>query len=107
MNSTVGPISNEKVAEKWNLWVLCTVHGMHRTDKLAEKSTNYDYCSWTVAVVPLNACAIEKKKRKKKRKKERREKKKKKEKKKRAKKHKRETQPPDPNRTLVVTINLR
>ena len=49
MNSAVGLIFNEKVAEKWNLWVLCTVHGTHKTDKGAEKSTNYSYCSWTVA----------------------------------------------------------
>ena len=30
MNSTVGPIFNEKVDKKWNLWTVhgCTVHGM-------------------------------------------------------------------------------
>ena len=27
MNNTVGPIFNEKVAEKWSLWNLWTVHG--------------------------------------------------------------------------------
>ena len=78
MNNAVGPISNENVAEKWNLWVLCTVHGTHRTDKGAEKSTNYSYYSWTVAVVPLNVCTEKKKK-----------------------KCKREMQPPNPNRTLI------
>ena len=29
MNSTVGPIFNKKVAEKWDLWVMWTVHGTH------------------------------------------------------------------------------
>ena len=70
VNSTVGPIFNEKVAEKWNLWVSCTVHGTHKIDKGAKKSTNYGYCSWTVAVVPLNAWAAKKKKGKKKKKEE-------------------------------------
>ena len=62
MNRTVGLIFNEKVAEKWSLWVPCTIHGTHRIDKGAEKSTNYGYYSWTVAVVPQNACATKKKK---------------------------------------------
>ena len=33
MNSTVGPIFNEKVVEKWYLWVTCTIHEKHKTDK--------------------------------------------------------------------------
>ena len=29
MNSTVEPIFNEKVAEKWSLWIPYIVHGTH------------------------------------------------------------------------------
>ena len=77
----MGLIFNEKVAEKWSLWVPCTIHGTHRIDKGAEKSTNYGYYSWTVAVVPQNACATKKKK-----------------------KRKREMQPPNPNTYLHSTV---
>ena len=54
VNSTVGPIFNEKVVEKWNLWVhkQCIVHW------LAEKNRKVKlcgYCSlnsaWTIAAV--------------------------------------------------------
>ena len=47
------------------MWVPYTVNGTHRTDKVAKKSTNYGYGSWTIAVVPLNACVTKKKKKKK------------------------------------------
>ena len=45
MNSVVGPIFNEKVAEKWNLWV----HKQY-TDALftAEKSTFVVTVQWIV-----------------------------------------------------------
>ena len=60
VNSTVGPIFNEKIAEKWNLWVReqCTVC----TDwlKRMRKVKLYGYCSlnsaWTVAIGLTNAC---------------------------------------------------
>ena len=45
VNSTVGPIFNEKVDKKCNLWVPYTVHGTHRTNKNTEKSTIAGYCS--------------------------------------------------------------
>ena len=32
------PIFNEKVVEKWSLWVLWTVHGTHDVLKMAKKS---------------------------------------------------------------------
>ena len=38
MNSAVEPIFNEKVAEKWNLWVPWTVHGTHGCDEKGLKS---------------------------------------------------------------------
>ena len=48
MNSAVGPIFNEKLVEKWSLWVPWTVHGTH-----------LGYCSlystWTVVVSAKNA----------------------------------------------------
>ena len=46
MNSAVGPIFNEKVVEKWNLWV-CE----QCTDALftVEKSTFAATVQWTVA----------------------------------------------------------
>ena len=37
VNSVVGPIFNEKVAEKWYLWVLWTMHGTHWCDKGTKK----------------------------------------------------------------------
>ena len=51
MNSIVGPIFNEKVAKKWDLWV-----------KIVKSC---GYCSWTVAVIPWNECYSKKKKKKK------------------------------------------
>ena len=36
----MGPIFNEKVAEKWSLWVPCTVHGTHGTNKRGWKVNN-------------------------------------------------------------------
>ena len=33
INSNVGPNFNEKVTQKWDLWVSYTVHGTHKTDK--------------------------------------------------------------------------
>ena len=38
VNSTVGPIFNEKVTKKWSLWVPYTIYGTHRTDKRELKS---------------------------------------------------------------------
>ena len=52
VNSVMGSIFNEKVVEKWSLWVLWTVHGTHGCEmwwKVAEKSNISGYCSWTVA----------------------------------------------------------
>ena len=50
VNSAVEPIFNEKVAEKWNLWVLWIVHGTHGCDEKGLKSQNiYSYRSWKVA----------------------------------------------------------
>ena len=40
VNSAVGPIFNEKVAEKWSLWVPCIVHETHGTDKRGWKVNN-------------------------------------------------------------------
>ena len=37
VNSIVKSIFNEKIAEKWYLWIPYTVHGTHRTDKNDEK----------------------------------------------------------------------
>ena len=66
VNSSVRSIFNKKIAEKWNLWVSCTVYRTHRIDKGAKKSTNYGYCSWTVAIVPTTEKEKEKRKKKKK-----------------------------------------
>ena len=65
MNSTVGPIFNEKAAEKWYLWDHEQCCGIHWCDKSDEKVEKCGYCSWTVAAVPC--CCWPKKKRKKKR----------------------------------------
>ena len=71
MNSTVGPIFNEKVVEKWNLWVYeqCTMC----TDwlKKIRKVKLCGCCSlnnaWTVAASLTNVCQKKKKKEKEKR----------------------------------------
>ena len=59
MNSAVGPIFNEKLVEKWSLWVPWTVHGTH-----------LGYCSlystWTVVVSAKNALKKKNKKKTKK-----------------------------------------
>ena len=70
MNSTVGPIFNEKVVEKWNLWVYeqCTMC----TDwlKKIRKVKLCGCCSlnnaWTVAASLTNVCQKKKKRKKKK-----------------------------------------
>ena len=53
MNSNMGPNFNEKITQKWDLWVRYTVHG---TTKLIKKSWKVNNCRllfiWTVAVVP-------------------------------------------------------
>ena len=64
INSTVGPIFNEKVAKKWNLWVyeqyIITVYG--------RKVNICGYCSvnstWTVTAFYQNAWMKKKKKKK-------------------------------------------
>ena len=72
VNSIMGPIFNEKVAEKWNLWVCeqCTVC----TDRLkrGRKVKLCSHCSctvhdsaWTVAASLMNACKKKKKKKEK------------------------------------------
>ena len=60
VNSTVGPIFNEKIAEKWNLWVheQCTYALFTR-----EKSTFAATVQWTVAAFLQNAWKQKKKKR--------------------------------------------
>ena len=59
MNSTVGPIFNEKVTEKWNLWVR-----KQCTDALfmVKKSTFAATVQWTVAAFLHNAWKQKKKK---------------------------------------------
>ena len=59
MNSTVGPIFNEKVTEKWNLWVR-----KQCTDALfmVKKSTFAATVQWTVAAFLQNAWKKKKKK---------------------------------------------
>ena len=58
MNNTVGPIFNEKVTEKWNLWVL-----KQCTDALfmVEKSIFAVTVQWTVAAFLQNAWKQKKK----------------------------------------------
>ena len=51
VNSTVRPIFNEKVAEKWNLWVReqCTVHGKSQTFRLKKENkqtAKTQMCVW-------------------------------------------------------------
>ena len=64
MNSTVEPIFNEKVPEKWNLWVCEQYIGALFT---IEKSTNaaivHDQCS---RIIPWNVLKQKKKKKKRK-----------------------------------------
>ena len=48
MNSTVRPIFNEKIAEKWDLWVLWTVHGNHRCAEKSNITATVHDCSWTM-----------------------------------------------------------
>ena len=59
VNSTVGPIFNEKIAEKWNLWVheQCTYALFTR-----EKSTFAATVQWTVAAFLQNVWKQKKKK---------------------------------------------
>ena len=40
MNSAVRPIFNEKITEKWSLWIPCTVHRTHEIDKRGWKVNN-------------------------------------------------------------------
>ena len=62
VNSTVGPIFNEKVAKKWNLWV----HEQYIMHCLLRKSGLCGYCSlnstWTVTAFCQNAWKKKKKK---------------------------------------------
>ena len=53
VNSTVKPIFNKKVAEKWDLWVPCTVHRTHWCAEKGWKVKWCSYCSWTIAVCLL------------------------------------------------------
>ena len=71
VNSTVGPIFNEKVTEKWNLWIreqytMCT-----DWLKKIRKVKLCDYCSlnsvWTVATSLKNAWKKKKEKRRRRR----------------------------------------
>ena len=62
VNSTVGPIFNEKVAKKWNLWV----HEQYIMHCLLRKSGLCGYCSlnstWTVTAFCQNTWKKKKKK---------------------------------------------
>ena len=51
VNSTMGPIFNEKVTEKWDLWVPCTVHKTHWCAEKGWKVKLCGYCSWKVAAL--------------------------------------------------------
>ena len=41
MNNVMEPIFNEKVTEKWSLWVPWTVHRTHECDEKGLKSQIY------------------------------------------------------------------
>ena len=45
VNSAVGPIFNEKLAENWSLWDSWTVHGCTVHGRIVKSC---GYCSWTV-----------------------------------------------------------
>ena len=61
VNSTVGPIFNEKVAKKWNLWV----HKQYMITVCYRKVNIYGYCllnsTWTVTTFCQNAWKKKKK----------------------------------------------
>ena len=59
MNSIVRPIFNEKVVEKWKLWVPWTVHGTHWCAENYWKVKIFGYCSCTVTLSPIT-CAKKK-----------------------------------------------
>ena len=65
----MGPIFNEKVAKKWNLWVLWTVHGTHWCVENGLKSQImrllFMINAWTIAVCLLKHVPKKKKKKKK------------------------------------------
>ena len=78
VNSTMGSIFNKKkVAEKWDLWVPCTIHRTHWCAKKGRKSQTLRLLfmnnAWTVAVtmtfVSQRLKRVPKKKKKKKKKK--------------------------------------
>ena len=64
VNSTVGPIFNEKVAKKWNLWV----HKQYMITVCCRKVNIYGYCllnsTWTVTAFCQNAWKKKKKEQK-------------------------------------------
>ena len=66
VNSTAGPIFNEKVAEKWYLWVSYTVHGTHRIDKSDKKVGKVRLLFMNSSRCPLLQLTKKKKKKKKK-----------------------------------------
>ena len=93
MNGTVRPIFNEKVAEKWNLWVCkqCTVctdwlKRMRKVKLCGYYSLNI---AWTVPISLTNACQKKKKEKKEK------------------KNAKRQTQTPNLNVAFVLTWSHR
>ena len=65
MNSTVRSSFNEKITQKWDLWVPYTVHGTHKTDKKADKSKLPATVHMNSSRYPLIECAAAGKKKKK------------------------------------------
>ena len=59
---------NEKVTQKWDLWVSCTVHGTHKTDKKLKSQLLPVTVHMNGNRCPLIECAVagDKKKKKKK-----------------------------------------
>ena len=62
VNSAAGPIFNEKIDKKWNLWVhkQCTGPLIDRNVKKTRPNSTEQYSSF--ALVPWNTCRKEKKK---------------------------------------------
>ena len=46
VNSNMGPNFNEKVTQKWDLWVLYTVHGTTKLIKKLKSQQLAGYCSY-------------------------------------------------------------
>ena len=68
VNSTVRPIFNEKIAEKWNLWVheqcIVCIDWLKKCKKSQILQLLFMHCAWTVAASLTNAWKRKEKKRK-------------------------------------------